>query len=95
MTKVVRPLRSGQITIPAEFRRQLGIDEHSLLQLTLAGGELRIKPMTVAERTHGSSWLKDAYEAFAAVRTVTERFSDQEINEAIDQAVQAVRAKHA
>jgi AbrB family looped-hinge helix DNA binding protein len=95
ITKIVRSLRSGQITIPAEFRRQLGIDEHSLLQLTLSEGELRIKPMVMDERTHGSPWLKDAYDAFAAVRSVTERHSDQDIDEAIEVALKAVRAKHA
>ncbi len=30
--KLVRPLRNGQITIPAEFRQRLAIDEHTLLQ---------------------------------------------------------------
>ena len=38
-SKIVRQLRGGQITIPAEFRKRLGID--SLLQMTLAGDELR------------------------------------------------------
>ena len=32
MTRIVRPLRGGQITIPAEFRRELGITEESVLQ---------------------------------------------------------------
>ena len=42
-SRLVRPLRGGQITIPAEFRKQLGLDESSLLRVTLDGGELRLQ----------------------------------------------------
>lgn len=35
LTRIVRPLRRGQLTIPAEFRQRLGISEDTLLQLTL------------------------------------------------------------
>ena len=35
MSRIVRPLRGGQITIPAEFRKELGITEESVLQVTL------------------------------------------------------------
>ena len=57
MTRVVRSLRNGQMTIPAEFRKQLGIGDDSLLQVTLAKGELHIKPLRAAERPIGSAWL--------------------------------------
>ncbi len=40
-TKIVRQLRSGQITIPVEFRRELGIEGEGMLQMTLKDGELR------------------------------------------------------
>ena len=54
MTKIVRPLRSGQITIPAEMRRRLGITEQTLMQLTLEGSELRIRPVKTVETAGGS-----------------------------------------
>ncbi|MBI3979230.1 MAG: AbrB/MazE/SpoVT family DNA-binding domain-containing protein [Chloroflexi bacterium] len=90
-TRIVRQLRGGQITIPAEFRRLLGINDESLVQVTLADGELRIKPVRVAGVVAGSSWLKDLYDRFAPIREEAAALSGEEINAAIDQALAAVR----
>ena len=91
----MRPLRNGQITIPAAFRKQLGITEATVLQVTVDGGELRIKPVRVAEAAPGSPWLKELYDLFAPVRQEAARYSEEEINAVIDQAVAAVRAAYA
>ena len=90
-TRTVRSLRSGQITIPAEFRRQLGIEGESLLQITLTEGELRIRPLRVTAALPGSPWLEELYEQFAPVREEAHQYSEEEINAAIDDAVRAVR----
>ena len=97
MTKFVQSLRSGQITIPAEFRKQLGIDKGTVLQLSLTDGELRIKPFKVADTAAGSPWMKDLYRMFAPVRREIgkRKYTDREIDTAIDKAVRAVRKKHA
>jgi len=95
MTRIVRPLRSGQITIPAEFRRQLGITEDSVLQMILREGELRIKPMRVTETAAGSPWMRELYDLFAPVREEAASMNEEEIDEAITQAVAASRKKHA
>ena len=90
-SRIIRSQRDGQVTIPAEFREALGIDGESLLQVTLAQGELRIKPVDSATPTQGS-WLREAYEAFAPIRQeLAEKYSEDEIDAAIDQAVKAVR----
>lgn len=95
MTKTIRFLRSGQITIPVDFREKLGIDSDTLLQISLMQGEIRLKPVRVSrEVSQGSPWLKEAYDAFANVRKHMEKYSEQEINDAIDQAVRAVRKSH-
>lgn len=96
MTKIVKSLRSGQLTIPADFREKLGIGEDTLLQISLMNGELRVKPIKFTDKTDsvGSPWLKEAYDAFAGVRKKMEKYSEEEINEAIDQAVKAVRKSH-
>lgn len=95
-TRIVRTLRNGQITIPAEFRRQLGLDEHSLLRMTLADGELRITPVQVNGTASDSRWFKELYDYFAPVRAeaVEKGYTEEEINAAIDEAVRAVRQQH-
>ena len=43
-TRFVRPLSKGQITIPIEFRRQLGISEETILGVTLREDKIEITP---------------------------------------------------
>jgi AbrB family looped-hinge helix DNA binding protein len=57
-TKLVRPVRGGQITIPAEFRKRLGITDTTMLRLTLTEGELRIVPVQIVA-SGGSPWLRE------------------------------------
>jgi AbrB family looped-hinge helix DNA binding protein len=49
MTKLVRPLSRGQITIPVEFRKKLGIDTNTILSLALRGNKIEIVPAMVRE----------------------------------------------
>lgn len=93
LTKVVRPLRGGQITIPAEFRAKLAIDERTLLQITLTGQELRIRPVQVTDATTGSDWARELYDLYAPVRKEAARQSAKEIDAEIERAVTAVRRK--
>jgi bifunctional DNA-binding transcriptional regulator/antitoxin component of YhaV-PrlF toxin-antitoxin module len=95
-TRIVRPIHGGQVTIPAEFRKALGIDSESLLELTLTHGEVRIRLVGAPHLEQGSTWLRDAYEAFAPIREeLSEKYSEAEIDDAIDQAVRSVRENHA
>lgn len=94
-SRIVRPLRNGQITIPIEFRRKLGITEDSLLKVVLEGDELRIKPVRAEEQPKGSPWLKELYELFAPVHAEAAKYSEEEINAAIDEAIAAVRKSYA
>ncbi|MGH2363509.1 MAG: AbrB/MazE/SpoVT family DNA-binding domain-containing protein [Chloroflexota bacterium] len=94
-TRLIRPLRGGQITIPADFRERLGIDSASVLQMSLIQGELRIRPVQVTERAGGSKWLKDLYDELAPVRRETGQSSEAAIDKAIDDAIAAVRGADA
>ncbi|MGZ8876230.1 MAG: AbrB/MazE/SpoVT family DNA-binding domain-containing protein [Halobacteriota archaeon] len=93
MTRIVRQLRGGQVTIPADYRRMLGITDDSLLQMSAEAGELRIKPIRVTGQA-GSGWINELYELFVPVRKQASQRSEQEVNAAIDEAVQAVRKAH-
>jgi bifunctional DNA-binding transcriptional regulator/antitoxin component of YhaV-PrlF toxin-antitoxin module len=94
-SKIIRPVRSGQITIPAEFRQELGITADTVLQISLMQGELRIRPLSVAPRAAGSPWLQELYDLFAPVREETSQYSEAEIDAAIDEALNGVRRSHA
>jgi AbrB family looped-hinge helix DNA binding protein len=94
-SRIVRPLRNGQITIPIDFRRRLGITEDSLLKVTLEGDELHIKPVTAEDQPKGSPWLKELYELFAPVHAEAAKYTEEEINAAIDEAIAAVRKNYA
>ena len=95
MTKIVRSLRGGQVTIPAAFRRELGISDDTMLRMTLADGELRIKPVEVSEPRKGSPGLRALYEYFAPVREeiLARGISQEEVFADIDAAIAEVRAE--
>ncbi|MBI4067251.1 AbrB/MazE/SpoVT family DNA-binding domain-containing protein [Candidatus Gottesmanbacteria bacterium] len=94
MIQLIRPLRSGQITIPAPFREKLGIDRDTFLQISLIEGELRIKPVSVTTKAQDTAWFRKLYDQFSDVRKEAQKFSEKEINQVIDKAVKAVRKSH-
>jgi len=63
--RLVKLYAKGQITIPAEFRKRLGIDENTLLRLKLKGSRIEITPVRIVEE---GRWLReysdDEIEAF-------------------------------
>ncbi len=47
--KVVKALAKGQVTIPSEFRKALGIDTATLLSITMVGDHLELAPLRLDE----------------------------------------------
>jgi len=93
MRKIVRQLRHGQITIPKELREALGLEDDDLLAITFTGGKLEVEPVKVAPKPKGSPWAKELYELFAPVRKSLEGHGEEEINEAVEEALKEVRAE--
>ena len=91
MTKIVKQLRGGQITIPVEFRERLGIGSESLLRMNLIHSELRLTPIKVGELASGTAWLKELRDVFTPVHAEGQKYTEGEINDAIDQAIKSVR----
>lgn len=91
-TQIVRPLRRGQLTIPAEFRRRLGIDDDTLLQLTLYEDKIEIVPV-VTKPVAGMAWARELYEMFAPVRQEAQTMDEAEIDALIDEAIDEVRSQ--
>jgi bifunctional DNA-binding transcriptional regulator/antitoxin component of YhaV-PrlF toxin-antitoxin module len=92
LVKVVRPVRRGQVTLPAEFRRRLGIDDDTLLQMTLQEGKIEIVPMVVTPVTD-QIWAQAADARLAPAREVGQALDEAEIDALIDQAVDEVRSQ--
>ncbi len=93
LTRIVRPLRGGQITIPVEFRQALNLDKYDVLQVTLEGDELRIRPVTVAEVETGSDWLYDLYLLFAPARGQAAAYTEEQVNADIDAVLADIRER--
>ncbi|HEV8574228.1 MAG TPA: AbrB/MazE/SpoVT family DNA-binding domain-containing protein [Dehalococcoidia bacterium] len=87
----MKQLRHGQITIPKDMREALGLQQDDLLSVELSNGKLEIEPVRVARKGVSSQWLLELYELFAPVRGSLESYSEEEINEAIDDALEAAR----
>jgi AbrB family looped-hinge helix DNA binding protein len=92
LTRVVRPLRRGQITIPADFRRRLGIDDDTLLELTLRDDRIEIVPVTTRPASD-MTWARELYAMFAPVRQQGETMGEAEIDALIDAALEKVRSR--
>ena len=93
MRKIVKQLRHGQITIPKELREALGLEQDDLLSITLSEGKLELEPVKVAPKAVGSSWAKELYQQFAPVRRSLKGRTEEEINQAIEEAVEESRAE--
>ena len=48
-TRLVRLYARGQITIPADFRERLGMDENTVLQMRLKGASIEITPLKLVD----------------------------------------------
>lgn len=49
VTRLIKSLPKGQITIPIAFRRELGIEENTILGVTLKEDKIEISPLRTAE----------------------------------------------
>ena len=66
-SEIVKPLPKGQITIPAAFRRQLGIDANTLLDVSVKEGELVVKPLKSIPAKYLRSYSDEEIERFLVV----------------------------
>jgi AbrB family looped-hinge helix DNA binding protein len=57
-SKIIRQRSRDQITIPVEFRRELGLTEGSVLKVTLDGKKLHIEPLLPEDQDDNRDWLR-------------------------------------
>lgn len=95
LSKTIRVRRGGRVTIPAEFRRRLGIDDQTLLLMSVEDGVMRVLPVPIEGLDEESDWLDALYQAYAPIRAeiLARGISEEEINADIDTAIAEVRAE--
>src|SRR3954447_9668030 len=92
MARIIETLQGGQLTIPAEFCKELGSLEEGMLQVTLSEGKLYVKWVPVTQNGEDSPLLEELYEYFAHAREeVREQgYTEEEIDAAIGLEIVAV-----
>jgi len=89
---LVRMLRGGQITLPAEARKALKLSEGDYLDLEVKGGVVTLKPVTVVDRAAADRQL-DAI--LSRVKYVGPEPTEEEVMDMVTDEIRAARAKHA
>lgn len=85
---LVKIIRHGQITLPAEFRRALSLAEGDYLEAELEENRIVLKPKMVLDRTEA---IKKLHHLMDKVQARNEEFSEEEVERDIQEAIEAVR----
>jgi AbrB family looped-hinge helix DNA binding protein len=91
---LVRMLRGGQITLPAEARRALKLSEGAYLDLQVRDGAATLKPVEVIDRADADRQLEAI---LSRVRYIgpEPRLSEDELMDMVVEEIDSLRAAHA
>ena len=90
--RIIQATPEGLLEIPAEFRSAIGIEADTRVLLTLRDGALHLTPIPQGDRG-GSPWLRELHAYFEPWRREADEkgYTDEQINEWIDDALEASR----
>src|SRR4051794_36525712 len=91
---LVRMLRGGQITLPAEARKALKLSEGDYLDLEVQGSTLFLKPVTVVDQAEADRQL-DAILSRVKYAGLEPEPSEDEVMYMVVEEVRGARNKHA
>jgi AbrB family looped-hinge helix DNA binding protein len=91
---LVRMLRGGQVTLPAEARKALKLSAGDYLDLEVQDGTLTLKPVTVVDRADADRQLDKILSRVKYVGPKPEP-SEDEVMDMVVEEIRAVRDKHA
>ena len=91
---LVRMLRGGQITLPAEARKALKLSEGDYLDLKVQGSTLLLKPVAIIDRAETDRQLDAIISRVKYVGPEPEP-SEDEVMEVVVNEIRAARDKHA
>ena len=90
---LVRMLRGGQVTLPAEARKALKLSEGDYLHLEVADGAVTLKPVTVIDRAEADRQLGAILSRVKYIGPEPPP-SEDEMMDMVVEEVRAVRAEH-
>ena len=88
---LVRMLRGGQVTLPAEARKALRLQEGDYLDLTVNGSTLTLKPVQVVDRAEADRQLDQILSQVRYAGPAPEPAED-EVMDTVVERIRAVRA---
>ena len=91
---LVRMLRGGQVTLPAEARKALKLNEGDYLDLEIQDGALMLNPVTVIDRAQADRKLDKILSRVEYTGPKPEP-SEDEVMDSVIEEIRAVRDKHA
>lgn len=91
---LVRMLRGGQVTLPAEARKALKLSEGDYLDLEVNDGALTLKPVTVIDRA-GADRQLDAILSRVKYAGPEPEPSEEAVMDMVVEEIRAVREQHA
>lgn len=91
---LVRMLRGGQVTLPAEARKALRLSEGDYLDLEVTDGTLTLKPVAVVDRADADRQLERILSRVKHIGPQPEP-SEEEMMDMVVEEIRVVREKHA
>lgn len=91
---LVRMLRGGQVTLPAEARKALKLTEGDYLDLAVADGTVTLKPVTVVDRSEADRRLDAILSRVKYIGPQPEPAEDEVMDMVVDE-IRTVRAGYA
>jgi len=85
---LVKIIRHGQITLPAKFRKALGLREGDYLEVEMERDRIILKPKVILDREEA---IKKLHELMDKVQARNTDFSEEEVERDVAEAIQAVR----
>ncbi len=94
MASLVRMLRGGQVTLPAEARRALKLREGDYLEAEIVDGMVKLKPVAVVDRAEADRQLDQILSRVKWIGPAPQP-SDDELMELVVDEIHALREDHA
>ena len=91
---LVRMLRGGQVTLPAEVRKALNVTEGDYLDLEVTDGAVTLKPVTVVDRAEADRQLDAILSRVSYIGPQPEPGEDEVMDMVVDE-IREVRAGYA